>query len=514
MNLRKFKEEEKNKLLLFFLCIFFFSFSDVAFAQQNAALSIGKTSTSDFVLVIQSSFHSDYGCMYPLTYQFDIPQGSSGLKVWKKYFSTDTWKSITEKTVNDFFNGIEAIRFDYPNNRAYISVVFSTDTDSLFLKITESNGNTIFPSYAGISKYYDNRIAAVTVSADDWSDWVVTDANHSFSTLLYIFRSYNLYVTVGSITNANNSSRATWTALQHQLDSGFVEVASHSRSHPNTPYSDPVGEVLGSLQDIRNALTLPPLFSMNGKKYVYTWIAPYGNYDSTVDSLLGVANYLTARLYSNLDTTSPRTYIYGDSTLADWDSQRHHFKAFWPSLEIGAPSWGGGDTSLTSLNGFFDTIVAKRDVYHIMWHPQVIYPDRNKSYLRNHLSYISNRKNIWYANLGHLYLYNLLRESSTTGITSVTQAINTPFIFQLHQNYPNPFNPATAIEYTLNKSGNIHLKVYDILGQNVMTIVNNVFQTANTYTQRIDMSRFTSGIYFCVLEQGSDRSVRKMMLLK
>jgi hypothetical protein len=253
---------------------------------------------------------------------------------------------------------------------------------------------------------------------------------------------------------------------------------------------------------------------MNGKKYVYTWIAPYGNYDSTVDSLLGVANYLTARLYSNQDTTSPRTYIYGDSTLADWDSQRHHFKAFWPSLEIGAPSWGGGDTSLTSLNGFFDTIMAKRDVYHIMWHPQVIYPDRNKSYLRNHLSYISNRKNIWYANLGHLYLYNLLRESSTTGITSVTQAINTPFIFQLHQNYPNPFNPATAIEYTLNKSGNINLKVYDILGQHVMTIVNNVFQPANTYIQRIDMSRFTSGIYFCVLEQGSDRSVRKMMLLK
>ncbi|HQT90638.1 MAG TPA: hypothetical protein PL001_01265, partial [Candidatus Kryptobacter bacterium] len=99
-----------------------------------------------------------------------------------------------------------------------------------------------------------------------------------------------------------------------QVDSGNVEVASHSRTHPNVPYADPPGEIGGSMNDILGSLTLPPPFSGGGREYVYTWIAPYGDYDSTVDSLLGVFGYLDARLYSNLDTTAPREYVYGDST--------------------------------------------------------------------------------------------------------------------------------------------------------------------------------------------------------
>jgi hypothetical protein len=89
-----------------------------------------------------------------------------------------------------------------------------------------------------------------------------------------------------------------------------------------------------------------------------------------------------------------------------------------------------------------------------------------------------------------------------------------PGQFCLKQNYPNPFNPTTNIQYTLNKSGITNLKVYNILGQHVMTVVNNEFQTANTYKTAIDMSRFTSGLYFCILQQGNNRSVQKMMLLK
>jgi hypothetical protein len=105
-----------------------------------------------------------------------------------------------------------------------------------------------------------------------------------------------------------------------------------------------------------------------------------------------------------------------------------------------------------------------------------------------------------------------LADLHLTSVASNNAAV--PKAFNLSQNYPNPFNPTTTIQYTLIKSGVTSLKVYNILGQHVMTVVNNVFQPANTYTQRIDMSNFTSGIYFCVLEQGSNRSAQKMMLLK
>ena len=58
------------------------------------------------------------------------------------------------------------------------------------------------------------------------------------------------------------------------------------------------------------------------------------------------------------------------------------------------------------------------------------------------------------------------------------------------------------------------LKVYNVLGQLVKTLVDNAHQEAGTYTVRIDMSNVTSGVYFYSLEQGNNRLVHKMMLLK
>ncbi|MBF8295982.1 MAG: hypothetical protein HW389_2527, partial [Bacteroidetes bacterium] len=104
------------------------------------------------------------------------------------------------------------------------------------------------------------------------------------------------------------------------------------------------------------------------------------------------------------------------------------------------------------------------------------------------------------------------------GIVSSVQQLSfgttTPREFTLSPVYPNPFNPSTNVEYTLGKSGLTSLKVYNMLGQQVMTVLDNVYQSASTYKAMIDMSRFTSGIYFCVLEQGNSRVAQKMMLLK
>jgi hypothetical protein len=95
-----------------------------------------------------------------------------------------------------------------------------------------------------------------------------------------------------------------------------------------------------------------------------------------------------------------------------------------------------------------------------------------------------------------------------------SQLTSTPREFTLSEAYPNPFNPSTNIQYTLNKSGVTSLKVYNILGQLVTTLVNNVQQDAGSYRVSVDMSNFNSGVYFSVLEQGSNRAIQKMMLLK
>ena len=85
--------------------------------------------------------------------------------------------------------------------------------------------------------------------------------------------------------------------------------------------------------------------------------------------------------------------------------------------------------------------------------------------------------------------------------------------FDLSQNYPNPFNPTTSINYSVAKAGQVELTVYDMLGKEVATLVNEV-KPAGQYTVTFDGSDLTSGIYFYTLTSGEQRSTNKMMLVK
>lgn len=100
------------------------------------------------------------------------------------------------------------------------------------------------------------------------------------------------------------------------------------------------------------------------------------------------------------------------------------------------------------------------------------------------------------------------------GLTAVKNVNGkVPYNFKLDQNYPNPFNPSTKIGFALPKAGNVELKVYDILGKEVATLVND-FRQAGSYEITFDASKLTSGLYFYKLTTGSFSSVRKMMLVK
>jgi len=90
---------------------------------------------------------------------------------------------------------------------------------------------------------------------------------------------------------------------------------------------------------------------------------------------------------------------------------------------------------------------------------------------------------------------------------------NLPTKFSLSQNYPNPFNPSTTINYSLPKSRNVTLKVFDILGQEVTTLVNEK-QSAGKYEVKFDADNLSSGIYFYRLKANNLWKTKKMILLK
>ncbi len=100
-----------------------------------------------------------------------------------------------------------------------------------------------------------------------------------------------------------------------------------------------------------------------------------------------------------------------------------------------------------------------------------------------------------------------------SGINGITNNINSPSSFVLSQNYPNPFNPTTTIEYTIPQSRFVSLKVYDILGREVKTLVNQQ-ELPGTYKIQFNGSELASGVYFYRLEAGEFVSTKKFVLLK
>ena len=83
----------------------------------------------------------------------------------------------------------------------------------------------------------------------------------------------------------------------------------------------------------------------------------------------------------------------------------------------------------------------------------------------------------------------------------------------LEQNYPNPFNPSTIISYSLPKTSNVSLKVYNVLGELIATLV-NIIQLKGMYEIVFDAANLSSGIYFYRLQAGEFTASHKMIFVK
>lgn len=91
--------------------------------------------------------------------------------------------------------------------------------------------------------------------------------------------------------------------------------------------------------------------------------------------------------------------------------------------------------------------------------------------------------------------------------------VQTPRDYQLLQNYPNPFNPTTTIEYFIDKPGNVKIVIYDALGRDLKTLVNE-FKNAGNYKEVFNATNFSSGIYYYRLYTDDFICVNKMIYLK
>ncbi len=97
-----------------------------------------------------------------------------------------------------------------------------------------------------------------------------------------------------------------------------------------------------------------------------------------------------------------------------------------------------------------------------------------------------------------------------SGINNISSIASS---FKLHQNYPNPFNPSTSIRFSLQKSGFVSLKIYDMNGKEVTVLINNNLSQGE-YIFDFNAKELSSGMYFYTLKAGNFTETKKMMLVK
>ena len=460
------------------------------------------TGIAIFNISVPQSDIDNYGLQYPVTYKFSIPSGMTGLKCYKRNSTNSEWWQLPEKTSKNatspttLYNGIEVVRFDYGNNTAYVSVGFTAGKNYMHIKFTDSEGSLLYNcSYESITMYYDNRKAAVVITWDDWNNYHDDD----FVEACNIAQARNLWATVGVITHNFTDdtplSSTVWQHIQNEVDEGCVEVASHSRTHPDIPYDDYDSEINGSKQDILNNLTLPY------GQYVYAYIYPHGHEDSTAESKCGQYHYLISR----------DTYTGSSSTdFSSWSDTYNKYAESKPDKRMGSD----GTTSLSELNSAFDSAYSSGGIYHVMSHPYKV--DWN-SYGKAHFDYIANHTDVWYVGYGLLYMYHYVedRDIVTVAAAPLSETNNPPTlsnpsatpptgvanytIFYFNITYSDPDgDPPTEIKVNISKTG-WYLNA-------TMTYVSGDNETGALYSYSTTLSAGTYD-YFFYASDGTDSVV-------
>jgi hypothetical protein len=360
-------------------------------AIKYTAASAVSEDASVFRVSVDAASHNDYGLSYPVTYEFSIPSGLSAAKAYKS--SGGVWSELPLKTANDFFNGIEAVRFDFHNHRAYISASFPADKDFFDVMVTNSLDEPQEISFSDICQYYDDRKAVVTSSADDWSG--DAEIESAFENWCDALATRQIWTTVGT-TYYVNGLVPTWSRIQAKIDNGFVEVANHTRTHTSVPYADWEDELSTFRDELISNLDLPDIQKKGSEEYITAFIEPYGSWSATLSTHLGQYKYLSDRAYAD----------GGGTDFTSWNARYGTYERALFMVEAGST----GTEDLDTLNSAFDAVYAAGGIYHLVSHPLCVSDWTPSGYLSQHLDHIEGKTDVWYVPFGALYMYHYCQE--------------------------------------------------------------------------------------------------------
>lgn len=203
-----------------------------------------------------------------------------------------------------------------------------------------------------------------------------------------------------------------------------------------------------------------------------------------------------------------RTTNYGSNWYEPHPTTPPRTESFFSTFFIDSlTGWITGDVEkiYKTSNGAlsWDIQLSRLDLNKVVFLNSIVFKDSNKGFA------VGSQR------ISSTEFAGIIFKTTNGGITSINddQSSNRDFRYKLHQNYPNPFNPVTTISYQIKEQGLVQLKVYNLLGQEIVSLVNEV-KSPGIYESLFDASNLPSGVYIYSLRVNDFVQNNKMTLLK
>ena len=270
----------------------------------------------------------------------------------------------------------------------------------------------------------------------------------------------------------------------------------------------------------------------NGNVYVYRYFRIWSNYDTTINTIVKVvitdSSVINSHIYYNFISTSnfmnqvkfrvdsttgnkmkySSTFCsyYGYEVLDDWLAAMLH-DTFWTGCHDVFPN----DCYFIGPVQVFGVQTEQKGLRYSQPHSF-----RGRTYtkffgLTRHESTVYYQTDLYI--MKGCIINSVLYGDTSTIVGEVKLNEEVPFLYNLSQNYPNPFNPVTRIKYDVPKSSLVRIIIYNVLGREIETLVNEMLKPGS-YEVTWDGSRYASGVYFYKLVTDEYVETRKMVLIK
>jgi len=333
----------------------------------------------------------------------------------------------------------------------------------------------------------------VYISTDFGNNWIPSYAPYSIGFTLLTLPNGSVLSGGGYGMSKSTDNGATW-----------IRVADTSVFGENSPVSmflTKNGTVLTYVDGLSDSTRGIFRSTDGGLSWIY---CPNSPKDSITDKKQIVA-------YSQLNNGTIFGFTYRGGLYKSTDDGVNWEKIFpYYYLDIYFVSYGGGLLASDNL-GLFLGGASNTGYGGLIWSPdygqtwQIFMPEW-KGYMIGSIVQLDSNRILINAD-GYNYILTV------DVVTAVSQNPTIPSSFQLFQNYPNPFNPTTTIEFSLPARSFVKLTIYDALGQEVETLVNEEKQ-AGIHRIQFNGSNLPTGVYFYRLEAGNFVDTRKMVLVK